>query len=207
MRKYQLNFLFFILLIICNISYSAEDRSSNSNLNRDSGIISNDRKKNTKGGWSSSGGDIDFNEHHLINNNNITIAGGDSAGGAVGGTGGTSGGGGSKTLKRSIASVTDEIEFDNQKLNAAKKCLKKLNSSYIPNSISSSEEIASIKKEIFLSVDKFKSENKTIDSVHFPECVFYANETKDIPIKNLFYKARTPSSEPVNNSDSSSTSK
>lgn len=202
--------LFFLIFSISSFSASVF-------ADEEGGPVKVKVTKGTRGGWSSSGdgfvkGASESSDENLNSNeaSNNLIAGGDSAGGAVGGTGGTNGGGGgSKMLKRSIASVAevDDSEVEKIKLNAAKKCLSKLSSSYIPISTSKDEDISSIKKEITLSVNKLKTESKVVDSAHFPDCVLYANEMNDMNIKNLFFKARVPTSEQSTEPASSSVSK
>lgn len=115
---------------------------------------------------------------------NVFATGGDSDGGAVGGNGG-----GQKMAKRSIASIvavedkeTEEIIF-----NSAKNCLKTLKSNFIPTSLDQ-KNTDTIKKEISESVTKNLKEERIVDSANFPDCVFYAIETKDLQMKKLFFR-------------------
>lgn len=118
---------------------------------------------------------------------NPIYGGGDSAGGVIGGdTTGTTGGTKSNKISRSVASINEienstSSEYEKTIKVALDKCLLKLGSTRSSNDLKNTHEIAS---ELNTKYNELlKSNSKNLDTLNFPECTYYVNQSPD---KKLF---------------------
>jgi hypothetical protein len=127
----------------------------------------------------------------------IAFSGGEGDGGIAGG--GSTGGG--PKITRGIASVKEDDDIENEILKkSASKCLDSLNNEITKTAHNESkpsletikiEDKNLLRKMITEKVSKLNILGAKTNSAKFPECVYYANETEDAGLKNLFLKTPT----------------
>jgi len=143
---------------------------------------------------------------------NPIYGGGDSAGGVIGGdTTGTTGGTKSNKISRSIASVNEvenssSSDYEKTIKVALDKCLLKLGSSRSSNDFKDAQEIAS---EFNIKYNELlKSNSKNLDTLNFPECTYYVNQSPDRKLFKAFnFKASTETTDTKSTQTKSSIAK
>lgn len=118
---------------------------------------------------------------------NLAFGGGEGGSGTAGGNGGDG-----KRVKRAIASVPDDQSIKEDVDNFGKECLTTLGSSSKLNP-QDKEYRSKLDVEIQQLIDSKKKGRSiaSIDSIRYPECYAYANETNNEVIKSLLSKKKS----------------